>query len=100
MPILSLLIDVFQKRRVIKEVALPLVLQASVANPIQSDAAGSVLVAGHAARREWVVNRLVTRGLSESEARLATEAAVRLWKKMEAKRQKKELKRAARAARA
>jgi hypothetical protein len=36
-------------------------------------------------RREWVVNRLVERGVPESVARLAVELAVQIWKRESAK---------------
>jgi hypothetical protein len=76
MPVLSLLVDLFKRRRTIKGMVLPMV---EAANGIPN----------HEERREAVVKALLVRGFEESEARLLVEAGVRLWKKYEKKRLKK-----------
>jgi len=81
MPIVSLLIDLFRKRREIRNVVVPLIATAD----------GRIDLPNTKARREWVVGILVGRGLAESDARLLTEAGVKVWKRI----QKKAAKRAA-----
>ena len=79
MPILSLLIDLFRKRREIRNVVVPLIAAA--------DGRGDLV--GTQARREWVVGILVGRGLPESDARLLTEAGVKVWKRLKKKAAKR-----------
>lgn len=69
-----------RRRRAIRTEVLPLIEQAAMM--YGSDA-------GNTARREWVLEQLGAKGLSESQARLLTEAGVALWKKLAAKRAKK-----------
>ena len=93
-PLLSIVLEVFKRRRFIRDEVVPLV--ASAEGLLQK---GDARV-NTAARREWVVSQLRARaGITESEARLLTETGVRLFKKLEAKRltrlEKKAAKRAA-----
>jgi len=85
-PLLSIVLEVFKRRRFIRDEVVPLI-GAAEAFP------------DYAQRREWVVSQLRARaGLAESEARLLTETGVRLFKKLEAKRLKRLAKKAAKAA--
>jgi len=76
-------IYILSRRSKVKKLVLPLIEQAAVKGLMDNGA-----------RREWVVAQLAAQGLSDSSARLLTEAGVKLWKKLEAKRQKKAAKKA------
>jgi len=68
------------KRRKLKELVLPLITEAVFDGRLPDNAA----------RREWVVHYLIKEhGMSESAARLLTEAGVALWKKLQRKKHKK-----------
>ena len=68
------------KRRKLRELVLPLVTEAALDGRLPDNAA----------RREWVVQYLTKEhGMSESAARLLTEAGVSLWKKLQRKKHKK-----------
>lgn len=67
----------------VKALVLPLIEQAASGNPPLDNAA----------RREYVVAALMKQGLSESDARLLTEAGVKYWKRLSAKAAKKAAKR-------
>lgn len=83
MPVLNLLVNFLQERRILKTRVLPLVESVSqLADPAE--------------RRMLVLQTLMTQGLDETTARLLVEKGVRLWKKREAKRLKKAAKMAAR----
>lgn len=69
---------VFSRGKKIRDVVLPLVEQAAGMADLGNDG-----------RREFVVAELLKQGLSESDARLLTEAGVKLWKKLQAKLAKK-----------
>ena len=72
------LVGVFKRSKKIRDVVLPLV-----------ERAAGMVDLGNDGRREFVVAELIKQGLSESDARLLTEAGVKLWKKLEAKKAKK-----------
>ena len=87
--ILSLIesiVGLLSRRSKVKKLVLPLIEQA---------AANSSVLTTNEARRGSVISALMGRGLSESSARLLTEAGVKLWKKLAARAARK----AARAAR-
>ena len=84
--ILSLIesiVGLLSRRSKVKKLVLPLIEQAAVKGLMDNGA-----------RREWVVAQLAAHGLSDSSARLLTEAGVKLWKKLEAKRAKRAAKEA------
>ena len=79
----------FARRHAIKAQVLPLIEEAATKYPTLDS---------NAERREWVVQTLIRNGLTESSARLMTEAGVALWKRIQAKKAKKAAKAAAKAA--
>lgn len=89
-PLVSLLVDLFRKRRFIRETVLPLIQQAEKAYAFTDGAFNN----DH--RRHLVVNALRARGLSDSEAALLTEAGVRLYKRLQAKAAKRAARKARR----
>lgn len=77
MPALQLFADIFKKRRLLRDAVLPLVGSAET------------MSLGNAERRTFVVKILMGRGVPEGDARLLTEAAVKMWRRLESKRAKK-----------
>jgi hypothetical protein len=80
--VVEAIVRAFARRKAIKNKVLPLIEEA--AKIASSDAAAT-----NESRRDWVVAALMKEGLPESTARLLTEAGVKLWKKLEAKKAKK-----------
>jgi hypothetical protein len=60
-------------------------LKDAVATALRYVKEAALLFTDNDERREWVVNRLVERGVPESVARLAVELAVQIWKRESAK---------------
>jgi len=86
LPFIEAIIRAFARRRAVKNIVLPLVEAAAVKYP--------ALSVSYDERRDHVIEQLRHHGLSESDARLLTEAGVKLWKKLEAKHAKKAAKEA------
>lgn len=80
--LIDAIVGALKRRKKVRELVLPLIEQAA-----------ALAEAGTAntneSRREFVVAALMKQGLSESDARLLTEAGVKLWKKIQAKLAKK-----------
>ena len=91
--VIEALISVFWRARKIRNEVLPLVEEAS-------KIAGSDTLTNNESRREYVVRSLISQGIPESSARLLTEAGVKLWKKIQAKAEKKAAKAEKKAAKA
>lgn len=71
------IIKALAKRKKVRELVLPLIEAAAMNSSLPDNAA----------RREWVVAYLMNEhAMSDSTARLLTEAGVALWKKLEAKK--------------
>lgn len=89
-PYLSLIegiVSLFAKRRSIKDIVLPLVAQAAADGALPDNAA----------RRAWVLRVLMDQyGMPEAEARRFIETALAMYKRVEAKRARKEARKARR----
>lgn len=77
MPALHLIVDLFKKRRLIRDEVLPLV---ELAESGKLDNAG---------RRAFVLQRLLNQGVSENDARLMLAAGLKVFRKLQAKRARK-----------
>ena len=83
--LIEMIINLLSKRKKIRELVLPLIQKAAIDGQLPDNKA----------RRDWVVGVLIKDyELSESTARLLVEAGLKLWKKLEEKRLKKEAKEA------
>jgi len=78
--LIEMIINLLARRKKVRELILPLIVEAEA-------------IADNKARRDFVVNALMTEyGESESTSRLLLEAGLKLRKKLEEKRLKKEAK--------
>jgi len=85
--LIEAIVAAFQRHRTVKNEVIPLIEEAvNIPGLIPED---------NAARRKYVIDNLMARGLSESTSRLLLEAGLKLWKKLEAKKAKKAAKKAA-----
>jgi len=83
--LIEMIINLLSKRKKIRELVLPLIQKAAIDGQLPDNKA----------RRDWVVGVLIKDyELSESTARLLVEAGLKLWKKLEEKRLKREAKEA------
>jgi len=81
--LIEMIINLLSKRKKIRELVLPLIQKAAIDGQLPDNKA----------RRDWVVGVLIKDyELSESTARLLVEAGLKLWKRIEEKRLKKEAK--------
>ena len=83
--LIEMIINLLARRKKVRELVLPLIQKAAIDGQLPDNKA----------RRDWVVGVLIKDyELSESTARLLVEAGLKLWKKLEEKRLKKEAKEA------
>jgi len=83
--LIEMIINLLARRKKVRELVLPLIQKAAIDGQLPDNKA----------RRDWVIGILIKEyELSESTARLLVEAGLKLWKKLEEKRLKREAKEA------
>jgi len=81
--LMEMIVNLLARRKKVRELVLPLIQKAAIDGQLPDNKA----------RRDWVTGILIKEfELSESTARLLVEAGLKLWKKLEEKRLKKEAK--------
>ena len=86
--LIEAIVLMFVRRKKIRDIVLPLIEKAAADGTLPSNEA----------RREYVVNYLMTQhSMTESTARLLVEGGIKLWKKMTDKKKEDEEKAAAKA---